>query len=71
MALSDEMDLIETRLKAAGHTVTKLCETAGLARSTWDRWRRGETEPNFKSWRLAKEAAETLLHSSLGDEKAA
>lgn len=71
MALTDEMDLIETRLKAAGHTVTKLCETAGLARSTWDRWRRGETEPNFKSWRLAKEAADMLLRSNSGNEEAA
>jgi transposase-like protein len=40
MALVEDMLAIEARLDASGRTVADLCREAGLARSTWDRWRR-------------------------------
>ena len=60
MALSDDMAAIETRVKAAGKTIGQLCIEAGTARSTWDRWKRGETEPNLKTWRAVVTAADGL-----------
>lgn len=60
MALSDDMTGIEGRLKDRGLTVADLCRAAEIARSTWDRWRRGETEPNLKTWREVVVAADRL-----------
>jgi transcriptional regulator with XRE-family HTH domain len=61
MALVEDMLAIEARLDASGRTVADLCREAGLARSTWDRWRRGETEPNMRSWRSVTDAAARLM----------
>jgi lambda repressor-like predicted transcriptional regulator len=56
-----EIDRIEARLKAAGQSVSAMCVEAGLARSTWDRWKREETQPNLKSWRAVNDAVARLL----------
>jgi hypothetical protein len=64
MALVEDMLAIEGRLDASGRTVADLCREAGLARSTWDRWRRGETEPNMRSWRSVTDAVERLITPS-------
>lgn len=60
MTLQDEIDAIESRVRAKGRTVRDLCIEAGVARSTWDRWRRGETEPNMKTLRQVRAAADAL-----------
>jgi hypothetical protein len=61
VSIRADMDRIEERLKAAGRSVSAMCLEAGLARSTWDRWKREETQPNMKSWRAVNEAVARLL----------
>lgn len=60
MALAEDITAIEARLKSAGKTVGQLCIEAGTARSTWDRWKRAETEPNLKTWRAVLAAVDFL-----------
>ena len=60
MALREDMIAIEARLRCAGLTVSRLCAEAEIARSTWDRWRRGDTEPNLKTWREVVAAADRI-----------
>lgn len=60
MPLVDDMTTIELRLKAAGKSVSGLCIEAAIARSTWDRWKRGETEPNTKTWRAVLAAVDAI-----------
>lgn len=67
MALSDDMTGIEGRLKDRGLTVADLCRAAEIARSTWDRWKRGETEPNLKTWRVIEKAANQLTAKEEGE----
>lgn len=64
MTLLTDMAAIEARLKSAGKTVGELCIAASIARSTWDRWKRSETEPNFKTWRTVCLAADALAPQS-------
>jgi hypothetical protein len=71
MALKCEMQVIEARLKIAGFTVSDLCRSARIARSTWDRWQRGETEPNTKTWRLVVAAAAEIMPAQTPTEDAA
>lgn len=69
MTLQTDMAAIEVRLKAAGKTVGQLCNQAEIARSTWDRWRRGETEPNTKTWRTVC-AALDIIDPQAGEDAA-
>lgn len=55
-----DMQAIVARLEAAGETVSALCREAGMPRSTWDRWARGDTEPHPRSWRRITAAADVL-----------
>lgn len=41
---------LETRAKAAGLNITKVCEQANVARSTFTRWKRGDTAPNLATY---------------------
>lgn len=38
---------VEAQAKAAGLSVAKLCRDAGIAHSTFTRWRAGTTEPTL------------------------
>jgi hypothetical protein len=67
MTVRDQMDGIRTRLETAGSSISALCREAELARSTWDRWYRGETEPNFRSWNAIKAAADRLAPPVAGN----
>ncbi|MGL4573564.1 MAG: helix-turn-helix domain-containing protein [Burkholderiaceae bacterium] len=37
---------IEARAKAADVSIAQLCDTAGVARSTFSRWKRSDRNPN-------------------------
>src|SRR5262245_1533736 len=56
MSFSREIQQIEDDLVALGlkrHNIaTAICSRAGLDRTTWQRWRLGETEPTLAHWRL-------------------
>lgn len=60
MSVCAELFLIEGRLGAADISVARLCREAGIARSTWDRWRSERTEPNVRTWRAVTVAVDRL-----------
>lgn len=45
--LSDIIEDIETKSKKVDLPITKLCEKAQIARSTFDRWKRNDNEPSL------------------------
>jgi transcriptional regulator with XRE-family HTH domain len=64
MNLSAEIAIIEDRIRDAGKSVSDLCRGAGIARSTWDRWKRGETAPNLATWGAVRDAADRISEAS-------
>lgn len=42
---------IESRAAEAGRTMTEVCRTAGVAPSTFTRWKAGQTEPTLGIYR--------------------
>lgn len=60
----DEIQSAVDRLSRIGLRVADLCRQAEIARSTWDRWARGETEPNFSTWRRVQSALRELEDAS-------
>lgn len=44
-------DQIEVKAAACGKSMAAVCREAGIAQSTWSRWRRGETEPTLGVYR--------------------
>jgi transcriptional regulator with XRE-family HTH domain len=49
---------IEARAKEAGLSLVELCDRAGIALSTFYRWRTGITEPRLDIYRRLKAASE-------------
>jgi transcriptional regulator with XRE-family HTH domain len=49
---------IEARAKEAGLSLVELCERAGIALSTFYRWRSGDTEPRLDVYRRLEAASE-------------
>lgn len=52
---------IEAKLKEAGKTVDDLCAAAGIARTTWQRWRNGEVGPTLAKWQAVERALSGLI----------
>lgn len=67
MTVQEEMAQIEGRLHGAGLSVSDVCKEADVARSTWQRWKSGATEPNIKTWRIVTEAADKLAPATISD----
>ena len=56
MHISNPVQQIEARAQQAGLSVTELCHKAGVARSTFTRWKAGTTSPTQRILkRLARE----------------
>lgn len=47
---------IEARAKAAGLTLVEVCRRAGIAPSTFSRWKAGKTEPTLDIYRRLRDA---------------
>ncbi|MBX9594312.1 MAG: helix-turn-helix domain-containing protein [Roseomonas sp.] len=47
---------VERLAKQAGKTLKQVCETAGIAQSTFSRWKRGQTEPTLDVYRRIRDA---------------
>ena len=54
----------ERRAKVCGVTVDELCSQAGIARSTWQRWKSGETAPNTRTWERVEAVFSELLQAA-------
>jgi DNA-binding phage protein len=70
MSFVADIQAVEARVVAAGHNVTRLCREAQIARTTWQRWKAGETSPTFRTWDQILKAADALC-ASVADEKGA
>ena len=53
MNIVADITSMESRLKAGGQSVDALCEAAGIARSTWTRWKAEDVAPNMQTWTRA------------------
>lgn len=51
---------IENHVKAAGLTMSQVCEHAGISPSIFSRWKSGETRPNIESYERIVLAARAL-----------
>jgi hypothetical protein len=50
MSHPEQIPEMELALSANGKTVAEMCRLAGVAETTWGRWKRKEVSPTFKSW---------------------
>ena len=50
MNISEQITGIEALLKAKTIAVQGVCDTAGVNRATYQRWKSGQTMPNMKTW---------------------
>lgn len=46
----DNIPEMEAALAASGASVAEMCRRAGIAETTWGRWKRREVSPTFKTW---------------------
>ena len=56
----DVVEDLERRAATAGVSVSALCREAGVARSTFTRWKSRQAEPTIRVLRLLDEALERL-----------
>ena len=47
---------LEVRFRAAGYSLRQFCREAGIAASTWTRWKAGKSMPNYGTWMRVNEA---------------
>jgi len=57
-------ELVEATAKANGLSVAMLCSRAGVAHSTFTRWRKGETEPTLDVYRRLVTAASSKIEQA-------
>ena len=57
---------IEALAAEAGKSIAQVCRDAGIAQSTFSRWKRGTTEPTLDVYRRLRDAATKPLPSKLG-----
>lgn len=55
-----EIDRIEGALRDRKVSVAEMCREAGIAHSTWTRWKSGATAPNHKTWQAVRAAVAML-----------
>lgn len=47
---------VEARAQAAGISISTICQNAGIARSTFTRWKRGDTQPTLAVYLRIRDA---------------
>lgn len=56
MSFPEKITEMEKKLRESGKTVEDLRLEAGIARSTWQRWKSGQTMPNFNTFTKVESA---------------
>jgi transcriptional regulator with XRE-family HTH domain len=51
---------VEDMAKKAGMTMAEVCRRAGVAKSTFTRWKNGSTEPTLDVYRRLRDAAASV-----------
>ena len=67
MYIIDEITRIEIRLKAKKIAVQDVCDAANVNRATYQRWKSGETAPNWKTWQRFLDIVEPYLVDEEGE----
>lgn len=60
---SEVVSQIETGLSDKGLTVADLCRKAGIAQTTWGRWKGGKFQPRDETKELVIKAYNELIES--------
>lgn len=58
--ISPHLRSIEVQVRAAGMSMTAFLTQAGVARTTWWRWRAGRGTPNMTTWNRVQAVRQTL-----------
>lgn len=59
-----QIPAMEKELREHGIPVAELCRQAGIAETTWGRWKKGVVSPTFKSWGAVSKAYQSLLSNN-------
>ena len=61
-----ELVRLEVRSRECGITRARLCREAGIAQSTWTRWKSGKASPTLSTWLRVTTAFESLSSGIIG-----
>ena len=67
MNISYQITEIETCLKAKKIAIQDVCDAANVNRATYQRWKSGETMPNWKTWQRFLDTVEPYLADEEGE----
>lgn len=71
MSHTEHITKMEAGLAEKGIPVSALCKQAGIAQTTWGRWKRAEYFPSFRSWRSVEDAYKALIEQEAEQQGAA
>lgn len=60
----NSIPLMEAALAERGIPVAELCRRAGVAETTWGRWKKGAVSPTFKSWDAVSASYHGLIQNA-------
>jgi transcriptional regulator with XRE-family HTH domain len=61
MDIKDHIAKMDERLSVAGVSASEVCRVAGVARSTWTRWKSGDVSPNTATLAKVSRVVEGLI----------
>jgi hypothetical protein len=64
MLQPDDIPKMEEALAERGIPVAELCRQAGIAETTWGRWKRDKFKPSFRAWNGATSAYQNLMQDA-------
>jgi len=64
MNVPHEITQMEAGLAKAGLSAADLCRKAGIANSTWGRWKNGSFQPRMRVWTDVKNAFDKLTQAT-------
>lgn len=64
MVFPENIPEMEAELAKLSIPVSTLCDRAGIAQSTWGRWKNGSYQPTFRAWGGVASAYADLIAGS-------
>lgn len=66
----EDIPRMEAALAAVGVPVAELCRQAGIAETTWGRWRNQKFKPSYRAWGDVVQAYEALISQTPAEDAA-
>lgn len=63
-----DIEDVEAKLAGAGSNVAEMCRLAGIAQTTWGRWKRGKFHPSYRTQRKVTEAIREITEAAIENE---